>query len=360
MLESPRSITVFARGLSVLDSIKQISHTAAVAQPTSVHEVAERLFSAYTVDDGSMHLAGCTLEDRLFVRVDFRDGAATLSVYVDADGHEVDAATIRSLGMDDVAELAKPTQPFEPQVERLVAAATALAAERISAVGSPEPRAITAIWCKYAEGKLRFSVGDATADLPFCGWARTLEPPPFICPGTGQATYHLGATDDGRIVAAEQIERCQQSGQRALGDELVACAATGQRVLPELLRACPVSAEKVLPDALVACTMCRQPVAPSSIAHQRCAACRNLRPVGKDDPRLVRLFDAHPPLAKWRSWKLSETSSVYVLTASAWLKQLLIVADKESLEVKLVATGNRITGGWQVVEPDGVGDVLQS
>jgi hypothetical protein len=207
------------------------------------------------------------------------------------------------------------------------------------------------VWTKHVEGKLRFTIGESSADLRFSGWARLLKPPPYVCPHTGQKTFHLAATDDGRIVASEQLQVCQYTGKRVLAGELETCTATGRRVVREMMAACPVTAARVMQTAMVACRTCRQRVAPGAILRGQCAACRNLRPIDKADPRMARLLDEHPVLDRWRGWRLAETASVYILTARGWLRRLLLVVDKESLELKHMGQRHRLSAQFTAVEP---------
>jgi hypothetical protein len=187
--------------------------------------------------------------------------------------------------------------------------------------------------------------------LAFCGWARTLQPPPFVCPHTGVKTFRLAATDDGRIAAAEQIGVCGETGRRVLAAELVTCATTGKRVLAELAAVCPITGQRSLVTALSECTTCRQQVSPGALERGECAACRGLQATSKDDPRIVRLLAEFPALERWGSWRIAETASVFVLTAARWLRRVLLVADRQSLELKLVATGSRLFSGWDAVDP---------
>ncbi len=342
-----------------MDSTSQLTHLAPADQPHSVHQIADRLFPAYTVDNGCVHLAGCTLEDRLFIRLEFRHAGQPLQVYVDADAAPVPSELVEALGMTELCELPRPPGPFEPDVERLIRAASRLAAQQCSPGGPPQLLAAAALWCKFAEGKLRFEVGPCSVDLPFADWSRTLRPPPFHCPHTSLSTFHLAATDDGRMVAAQRIEVCEETGRRVLTTDLQTCSATGCRALPELIHTCPVTGQRVLKKVMVACVTCQQAVSPNAIRQGQCAACRALRPVAKADPRMARLLDEHPPLDRWRSWKISETSTVYILAATGWFNRLLVVADKDSLELKVVATGNRFSAGWNLVEPSRYDYVLR-
>jgi hypothetical protein len=74
---------------------------------------------------------------------------------------------------------------------------------------------------------------------------------------------------------------------------------------------------------------------------------------------MARLLDEHPPLDRWRNWRISETATVYILTASGWFNRLLVVVDKDSLELKCLATGSRLRVGWSVVEPSRYDYVLR-
>jgi hypothetical protein len=198
---------------------------------------------------------------------------------------------------------------------------------------------------------LRFTFAEQTADLAFNDWARTLAAPPFACPHTGVESMHLAATDDGRIAAAGEIEACQRTGRRVLRKELVTCDLTGQRVLPEFISTCPVTHAPLLTDALAACGECGQKVSPRAIDKGRCRACRTRESVKPADARLARVFIEYPLLERWRNWSLSETASVYNLTAAGLVKKLLVVIDKQSFAVLHLATGHRLSSSWNEVDP---------
>ena len=144
-----------------------------------------------------------------------------------------------------------------------------------------------------------------------------------------------------------------------LSDELITCSVTARRVLPELIESCPVTDQPVLGSAMVPCGCCDQPVSPASMHHDVCIACRELKPVDKADPRMVRLLEAYPLLDDWPTWQLSETATVYIFVGTARLKRLLVVVDKESLEAKRLATANRLFGGWKSVEPSRYDSLLK-
>ncbi len=332
-------------------------HVAPAVQPKSVAEIADILFPAYRVEDGRVSLAGCALEDRLVLQLIYAWGNQRLEVYLNREGKEIDGQPIAQGGSSAQGEELKlvslPGQPDDPQADwdRLLAAGSRIAEERLPADASAALESCRAIWCKYVEGKLRFAIGGVSTDLPFFGWTLALGPPPFVCPHTGAATFRLAATDDGRIAAAEQIEACAETGRRMLGTELVRCEVTGRRVSRELADACPISGRRLLRSEMVRCVSCHQRVSPQVIEREQCAACRRSKAVKKADPRMARLLHEHPALDRWRRWRMSETARVYVVVATGWLKRLLVVVDKETLELRHMATGSRLSHGWAGVEP---------
>lgn len=337
-------------------------HAAVRQQPNSVHELTEHLFAQYSVDGGHIHLSGCSLEDRPFLRLTYwnqqdQDGRPTLRhVHGTSDGDLVSEDTLSALSLEQLVEL--PGRPPHLAPEVLANWGEIIRRKCAQQMGNSaaEPLAATLIWCKYAEGRLTFSIGGSSVDLPFSGWAqlfalRRILPPPYCCPLSGISSYHLAATDDGRITAAEAIGTCTESGRRVLEGELKICAATQRKVLPEYLQTCPVTGEKVLQRVLEPCTLCQQSVSPRSLKSGLCSACRSLAPVSKDDPRMARVLDAYPRLDGWKRWKMSETQAVHVLVgASAW-RRILVVLDKQTLDVIHVAASGRLSTRWTEATP---------
>lgn len=322
-------------------------------------QIAERLFPAYALEGGRMHLAGCTLEDRLIVRLrGCRDGEP-LEMLVDAEGRDLDPKLREVLGVDSARPIEKCPPPAVVQLNRFLSCGLALVEQRLATELDFELQSITAVWCKFAEGKLRFSFGELSADLPFADWAQTLRAPPLVCPATGREGFHVAATDDGRITLLDQIARCEETGRRTLAKDLIRCDMTGKRVLAELAKTCPVTGQRVLGRLLVACGLCGQQVSPAAVKKGRCAACRRMRPVGKSDPRLARLLNEHAELDRWRWWRMAETAEVYVLVGSGWLKQVLVVADKNTLGLKRLATGNRFLPAWNFSRREQHEDVIR-
>lgn len=351
------------RLLKSLKASGPLVHAAPRHQPVSVHELAPHLFAPYRVTGGTVRLSGCSLEDHPLLRYTYvvrgqeGDTAARLiHTYVSPQREPLDPALLTSLRLDDLAPCA--ARPPRVSVEEL--GAWLSYGEQQMSLPAGGDRAdflvATVIWCKRAHGKLLFELGDSFAEKPFDLWARQLvdgiaQPPPFRCSATGRQSYHVLATDDGRVTVAESIARCECSGRRVLDSELETCAVTGRRALGEFLRTCEVSGERVLAEQLVTCVQCGQEVSPHALSGGRCRACRSLQPVKPDDPRLARILGEYPKLDRWKRWRLAETTGVYVLTASSLLRRLLLVLDKESLEAAHVAEGFRLGRDWPEIPP---------
>jgi len=353
-------------------------------QPEGVADVARRLFPAYEVDGGSIMLAGCTLEDRLALRLDYTDesgGQTAVSRFVDPDGQPINDRLHSLLGLEHLKPCTQPVGLRRRHLRRLIGGifspdassetdtspTSSVDEDRTLRYDRPQPSravshlaGIAAIWCKYARGKLRFRVGSASAELCFEGWARTLEPPPMICPESGAATFHLAATDDGRIVAAEAIGRCDVSGRRVLRSDLVQCHATQRIVLEELTVMCPVTGAPVLRSAIRPCQACAQVVSPTALVDDTCAACREAEEVDPADWRLAALRERHPGLEKWNRWRIAETSNVRIAIGEGWRRRVLVVTDRQSHEVLHVARSQIPRGVWEPVARDAWDDLLEA
>ena len=338
-----------------LGEAESIAHAVPREQADRVHDITPVLYAAYQVDGGRVQLAGCTLEDEPFLRVTqvitSQDGDKLVHFFVDRKCNLVDKAFAHSLNLEDVV-VPKRRQREWDDISRkeFVEEARKVAVTKISEK-SGDLVVETLVWCKRAQGKLVFSIGQGSVELPFSGWAQRLasgveSPPPYTCKLSGLQSYHLTATDDGRITVVEAIEECSESDTRVLATDLQTCEATKRRALAEHFETCPVSGQTLLRSALVKCSMCQQDVSPKAIVRGRCGACRSVKSISKDEPRLARVLDEFPGLDRWRTWRMSETSTVYVLVANALIKRLLVVVDRDSLEVQRVAEGSRFTGNW--------------
>ena len=340
--------------LAQIASLERPLYAAPCNQATQVHEVAQRLFDAYHVDHGQVQLAGCAMTDRRFARLTFRqphDSATNderlIDVIVDDHGKSISAEQMDALGLDDVAGLQKPPELVDAaRLQALTDKAKSGASQDAELI------ATTLIWSKYCHGKLRFTIGEASAELAFEGWAETLEAPPFVCSETGKSSYHVVATDDDRVTVAEAVQVCAVSGAKVLGDTLETCAVSGQQALAEHFVECPVTHGRLLRTELMICPACTQAVSPRCIANEQCQACWPMPAIDKDDPRMARVLSEHPGLDRWRNWHMKETADWYLLEARGLIRRLLVVIATDTLEPLHLASSTRLGRKWTAIERD--------
>jgi len=341
--------------LDKLHSLQPAVHARPKEQPAAVNALADRLFSAYQVTGGNIHLGGCQLTDFPFLRLSYAAEEASHTtikhLYVAHDGSSVSDDLVSDLGLDKVEPITKaPPRIEEASLSALIAAGRRVAAQAANSrelqTAVAEPLLTTIVWVKQASGKLYFEIGESSAVLPFSGWAKLLKPKPFVTEYSRTSTFHLAATDDGRIDAYEQITACELSGERVLLQDLVQCSVTGKRVKKEFTEICPVSGKPTLKDEFDVCPLCQQRVSKAVLTDNACLGCRGLEKIAKDDPRLVWILGEHTGLDRWKHWQLAETLDVYIVQASSLLKRLLVVVDKETLVVRHVATAGRFSSIW--------------
>ncbi len=340
-----------------LKSQHQIGRAVPACQPESVRDVSQRLFEQYKIDSGSVHLGGCTLEDRAILRVSYLDrgdestgGVRLRHRFLTLAGELLEDSLIEQLKLTKLVPPDRPIRVTDDQCDRWSQAGVA-AIEKLASDCNGELLLTTAIWCKYAEGKLSFVIGDATTSISFSGWAQSFvdgseKPPPLRCACYEAGSHHLAATDAGEIVPMEAIATCSESGKRLLSNQLETCLVTGAQALPEYFATCPANGDRVLRKSLVTCDICAQGVSPTSLDNGKCSACRSLEKVSKDDPRMARLLGEYPNLDRWSSWKMAETATAYVLVASSLAKRLLVVIDKNDLRILRIAKGSRFNKKW--------------
>ena len=350
----------FERVLGQLHEAGNVIHSAPQQQPANVHQLTPRLLGAYRFEQGTVHLGGCTLEDRPVIRWTFlsahpADARPRLRhVYVWPEGGVLDEPTIAALGLARVSPSAiRPPRVTEAQLRQWIEAARVHA----SGVASPQPGDIllaSVLWCKFAEGQVVFAWGEQSVELSFAGWTRMLasgelQPPPFRCAVSGAQSHQLAVTDDDRITVVEAIAACDVSGKRVIESELETCAVSSRRALPEYLETCPLTDQRVLKSEIVVCFLCQQRVSWPSLKEGRCTACRRLQRANKQDAPLARILGEYPGLDRWRRWRLSETSRVYIVLGRQLWRQILAVVDKQSLQLRHLATAGRIVPRWKEI-----------
>lgn len=314
-------------------------------QPEAVHDLTDRLFAAYELGGGKVHLAGFHLEDRPFVRLTTRVGGSDAKPklrhrYFTERGEPIAEDFAAALGLDRVASGVDPwPKRGVQQLDQAIAAARdGAAGEAVASI----------VWAKHASGRLRFEFGDASVDTTFDGWARMLQPPLVRCPETGRETRSLAVTHDGRIAAAEAIAACEATGRRHLREELETCTVSGGLVEPELVVRCDATDKPVLRDRTARCKRCGLRVASNAVTPSGCVGCDNAERAPAGDARMTAILAKHPRLAK-RRWSLAETPRAYVLETAGWFRRRCVTLDRETLEIVHRAEAPRFSSGWRVV-----------
>lgn len=308
--------------------------------PDSVHAIAGKLFAAYKVEGGSARLSGCALEDRPFARVTrlSEQGDGVRHTFFDPQGEPVAVEEAQKLGLleaNAAPALASPSAQVQWQ--------TML--ERAGA-DSNSPMSACVVMAKHATCTLRFERegcetegGDSERTAPqvrISGWARTLAPAPVVCPVTGSATFHLVPLGDGTLAAAEEVERCEITGETLLRRDLVTCAASGKRADRRLCATCPVTGDLLLRSALVRCSGCGEHVSAGALVRKSCQGCRAVRR-GAEAQRLVAaLLPAWPGLRRYGRWATTSTRGACVLQGRRFLQRVRLVTDPVGGEVRRV------------------------
>jgi len=362
---------LFEQIIARLNRLSPAARSAPAAQPIAVHELSQRLFDAYTIDGGNVHLAGCQFEEHPILRLSYwvsdqPTAAGVRHLFFTPEGKLLDDAKRQALCVDEVVPLRRSPEPVaDEDVIRWIDLARSLSSEELNGEEASSDEAsdgqrflaATIVWCKYAKGKLAFCFGEKTAELDFSGWARRLAdgsqtPPPYRCAATDRESYHLAVTDDGRITTRESLGVCSQSGRHVLVTELETCAATGKEALHEYMAHCEVSGDLTLKTELAQCPMCHQKVNPRSVDHSRCSACRSVQPVLDEDVRVQEVIAAYPGLATWSNWRLSETPTHVIMIGTRFLRRVLVVFDKRSKKAKRLAKGLRLGPNWTDASED--------
>ena len=319
------------------------SHASPDNQPERLHEFSSRLLAPYSAKAGHVHLGGCALDwVPLWRLACVSDGAEReVSIrFTTSDGQDVGERVVDEAGLSLLSHIDLPP---------------------ISDAVSPPPARddakvvlATCVWCCWASGKVVAEIDEQSLTVEFDGWAMAIadghrELPPFRIDGVEGSSYSVELDDEGDISPSDAIEVCSQSGRRLLRHKLRKCSAGVDWAEAEFLSDCPVSGNRLITSKLVECNMCSQPVSPSVVRHGRCQVCRTLEPVNKEDARLAMLIGEFPRLSRWSSWRIGESDKVFVMTAGALLRRLLVVVCKETMEPIRLATGLRWVGGWSEV-----------
>jgi hypothetical protein len=338
------------RMLTALEDERRVLHLCPVEQPSRVTEVSEAILSAYEVENGRKHLAGCTIDDRPLLRLTFFDNSELTCLHFLPDSKPVDGHLVAGLHLDDVVphECQREWGTIDDVAFRWIESAKREA-------GRAGFLSASMVWCKYAIGKVTISVDGQSVEVPFAGWtsllgSRSLRPPPYKCPETGIESYQLSVDDEGHLTATEAISVCFDTGRRLLLSHMKTCPDTQLTAQHDFFEICAATAEQVHHSAIALCSICQQGVRISQLYHQTCPTCRNLKVLRKVDPTIARILGEYPRLDRWKKWRFAEGKTLCVLVGSNLFHRILLVMDRENLDILRTAKSTRFSRTWTDVE----------
>ena len=331
----------------------QLAQLRPIDQPSAVHEITSRLFNAYQLEGGSVHIAGCSLEDVPFVRISTLDPTTTdetrlIHAFYNEQGERLEQEAVVSLGLDHAGPFGDAApRPADDLLAELIASA------RHALFGSDEfftqeDSVAALVWVKRVSGRLSFEFGDETVTTEFDDWAKTLTPPPVICPLTRRETYNLTTVEGGAIVAAEEIATSDVTGLSRVSSELLSCSVTGKQGEAEWFGASEVTGKPVLLEHATLCPRCGLQIAESEITTDGCVACDRATKLLASDPRIHAILEHHPQLSGAR-WRLAETPTALVLLADGWFTHRAATIDKTTLKLLRYAQRSRFSHVWREI-----------
>ena len=344
---------LFRHAVEALRMRPELPHLAPNDQPQNVPQLTEALFAPYQVAGGKVQLGGCQIEDRPILRVTQLSSDATQPNcqhhYYWDNNKQLSTSEIEELGLRSVEPVElRLTKAQKEQTNSLKQSHH----QNRSSDTEQSVSVATVLWCKHVSGKIDLCVEENCVSVPFDTWARPLAKglqtmPAYECPYTGQQSYHIASTDAGKITVTKAIESCEQSGRKLLKTELQTCCVSNQRISQDLLITCAASGDYLLSEHALSCDLCQQLVAPQNLKKQRCSHCRSLENISKDDPLMARILDTYPRFDAWSSWKLAESSTLYILVGRSLFRKYLAVLNTETLEPIRLASRNRFIGNWE-------------
>ncbi len=324
------------------------------SQPLAVHEITESLFAAYRLDGGKLHVAGCQLEDIPFLRMttlaestDY-ESSTLIHQFFDTSGQQVAEELINDLGLDQSISCEEIPHRVDEKVLSI----------RNQLVEQVPVGAISLVWARRASGLLRFEFGEESVDTDFQGWVKTLKPPAAICPQTGVETFHLSTTDNGRIIAAEQIAICEVSGKRYPTEELETCAETGKRVAPDLLTTFAFTGERILKSEMRQCDRCKSWVPASRLSRTGCVVCDSAKRTEELPVPPEELFAGYPKLAK-QTWLAAEAKDRTILVSDGWFRRRVAIVDNATRKLVYLAEASRFSSVWRPIVNHAYGEEPQ-
>ncbi len=327
-------------------------------QPDSVHELTDALYAPFRLQNGSIHLSGCSIDSIPIVETSDHK-------YCLLNGEILSDRFAKSLGVQNIVESSE-IPLVRNNAEQI--ASIRLELEKLADIQklqTDSDNLVTLIWCHHVKGQVAVEFGDSTAYIAFSLWGKRLidgleQCPPYHCELTGSDSYRLGCDDDGTITDIESIRTCPESGRRLIINKFGKCQITNTLVDPAFLFQCPVSRRTILKRLAKQCRRCQQDVDPAAMRRRQCKACRDIKRVSPTDPRSQRIVEAFPKLAENRRWKMGEQSDFLIIEVQDVARSWTILVDHQTLKPALVVGRTGWFGPWKLAEASDWPDYVKS
>lgn len=346
-----------ADSLSGLEATARFLEAAAIpaaeaeprGQPAHVHQLATLLMKPFRLCAGTIHVAGCVMDRRPFLRLTLLQQSVEDSMlkhrWYGPDGKQLSTEDVARLGLHDLKPLQRRLRGGDAESVRSWI-------HNDVAVGVGPVLAVIA-WCNWISGKLRLGFADRSVYVPFEGWAMEFasgqrQVPRYRCPHTGEQGYELLMLEDGTITVASATGHCEATGRQVLRSQLRRCAITGMTCATTELTRCPISGELGLTSQLELCQWCGRGVLPQCAPGGRCDECVDLRAVVTGDAVDKALAPVADQVEPWGRKRGRILGDLVLLTGRQRLRERMLVLD--SGRGKVVRSGWRRLpwGAWQI------------
>ena len=333
--------------------IEQIPLATIVDQPASVAELSAVLLSRYQVENGTIRIAGCSIDDDPIFELSTPTEQATS--FCDRTGNPIASELADAIGLHNIETVDQIPRHVRPaEFERDFAHVQNVLLD--SAFLQQETQITRVIWAKRALGKITFSIGDANEQVTFDGWTKQLASGkavrfPFICPATKLSGYSIVADGQGKLTVPDAIRVCAITGESRVFTDLVQSSLSDRWAIPESIAMCCFSGDRLIADEKSVCPRCLQEISPTYQKRFGCDGCLRIPSATQDLREKYRaLIDSICNEKSKNKIRIRETDArVYLLNRSFWTQSLFIV-DKQTATTLLHRRANRWFGGWKIVD----------
>ncbi len=359
-MKEPESNSISTSSIGSVRFDESFFHGIPAEQPKSLADIANRLFAPYTIENGTVKVAGCTLEDRPIFKVD-HDGEK----FFDESLNRIDEDFVKTLVNESTNQPSPPTSLSPNRATTLIEMFVKESHQRQSNF-----TIMAVYWCKWISGKLIATIGEVGVEIPFSGWANRLangpdRMPPYRCELTNATGYRLMESDDHEISVAEGLDHCSVSNRFVTKDKLFYSDVSELPALIKFARECSVSGDRCIENEIVTCRRCEQPISTKTQWVNSCLGCGQLIRLEiadefsdlNQDPTLSgqaieKLFAEYPRLQRFKKRYVNWTKHRNYFEFVGVLKKYLFVQDVSTGKILLAKNAFRWSSNYQTLSQD--------